>query len=342
MTSVTALVVSGAVVFIALTGAGIWLRPRLALRLSGIDSDGAPRVMGTLRTQRPGGGLGSFVRPYLGPLTITVLLALLNALLALAAPWPMKIIVDNALGRNALPNALPLVGGMKGLGVVHLAVFLGVGLVAAAALVSYLVSYLVGTISLNISADLRVTVFDRLLHLPVLVHDRHRSGDLVTRLTSDVSRVQEALVARVQVLVPGLATMIGMTTLMLLLDPLLALVVLAAVPPLAVLAVLRQRAAPVVSDHVHRLAADLGVQQRCQLGDQRTDVEGAVVDRPAQSGQIGGQYPPPVRQSRREVTKADGGLRNAVQEQHRRSVPASLRSEQKAGVGHGSCPHGHR
>lgn len=241
MSGTVDLVLAGLVVFVALTGVGIWLRPRMTLRLSGIDGNDAPRGMGTLRTAGLGGGLGSFVRPYRGPLTVTVLLSLLGALLALAAPWPMKIIVDNALGHRPLPATLPLVGGWQGLGVVHLAVFLGAALVAGAALVNYLMTYLVGVISLNVAADLRVSVFDRLLHLPVLAHDRHRSGDLVTRLTSDVSRVQAALVARVQTLIPGVATMIGMTTLMLLLDPVLAMVVLAAVPPLAALAIVRQR-----------------------------------------------------------------------------------------------------
>lgn len=124
---------------------------------------------------------------------------------------------------------------------VHVAVVLGVGLVVAAALVSYLVSVLVGTISLNIAADLRVAVFVRLLRLPVQVHDRHRSGDLVTRLTGDVSQVQTALVARVQTGLPGIATIIGMGALMLFLDSGLALLVLAVIPPLVLLAALRRR-----------------------------------------------------------------------------------------------------
>lgn len=233
--------VLAAVAFAALTGTGLWLRPRLARRLDGIDTDGTQRVTGTLRVIGSRGGFGGFLRPYSGALTVTVLLALLGALLGLAAPWPMKLVVDNALGGRPLPASLPVVGGWRGLPVMHLAVFLGVALVAAASLVGYLVTYLVGVISLNVAADVRVTVFERLLHLPVLVHDRHRSGDLVTRLTSDVSRVQESLVARVQTLVPALATMSGMTALMVALDPVLAAVVLSAVPPLGALAVLRQR-----------------------------------------------------------------------------------------------------
>jgi len=158
-----------------------------------------------------------------------------------AAPWPLKLIIDSALGPRPLPTALPLIGGLQGPGVVHVAVVLGVGLVVAAALVSYLVSVLVGTISLNIAADLRVAVFVRLLRLPVQVHDWHRSGDLVTRLTGDVSQVQTALVARVQTGLPGIATIIGMGALMLFLDSGLALLVLAVIPPLVLLAALRRR-----------------------------------------------------------------------------------------------------
>lgn len=193
-----------------------------------------------------GDGMARFVRPYRGALTLSVLLALIETLLALGGPWPLKLIIDNALGGRPLPLSLPLVGGMKGLGVVNVAVGLGVGLVVAAATVSYVVSMLVGTTALNLATDLRAEVFARLLHLPARVHDRHSSGDLVTRLTSDVSRVQEALVARVQVALPGLVTMAGMTTLMLLVDPTLTLVVLGAIPPLALVAVLRRRSVAAV------------------------------------------------------------------------------------------------
>lgn len=242
MSTGTVIAVTGAAVFVSLVGLGLWLRPRLDRRLAGIDgSAGEARVMGTLREHASGAGLGSFIRPYRGPLVVTVLLALIDTLLALASPWPLKLIIDSAVGPRPLPQALPLIGGLQGLSVVNVAVALGVGLVVAAALVSYLVSVLVGTISLNIAADLRVAVFDRLLQLPVQVHDRHRSGDLVTRLTGDVSQVQTALVSRVQTALPGVATMVGMSALMLFLDPDLALLVLAVVPPLALLAVLRQR-----------------------------------------------------------------------------------------------------
>jgi len=242
MTTGRLLAVLGVVAFISLVAIGLWLRPRLTARLGEIDgSSGQPRAMGTLREHSSGAGLSSFIRPYRGPLVVTVLLALTNTLLALAGPWPLKLIIDSAVGPKPLPAGLPEIGGWPGVGVINVAVALGVSIVVAAALVSYLVSILVGTISLNIAADLRVTVFDRLLHLPVQVHDKHRSGDLVTRLTGDVSAVQSAMVARVQTGLPGIATMIGMSALMFFLDGDLALLVLAVVPPLALLAALRQR-----------------------------------------------------------------------------------------------------
>lgn len=234
------LALAGPVLLGALLSAGLHRRRLLRDRLAsgGRTADLAWQGGGRGR----GAGTARFVRPYRGALTLSVVLALAQTLLALGGPWPLKLIIDNALGGKPLPAALPLVGGLKGLAVVNVAVGLGVGLVLAAATVSYVVSILVGTAALNIAADLRGAVFARLLHLPVRVHDRHRSGDLVTRLTSDVSRVQEALVARVQVALPGLATLAGMTVLMVLVDPTLTLVVLGAIPPLALVAVVRRRA----------------------------------------------------------------------------------------------------
>ncbi|MHB1235665.1 MAG: ABC transporter transmembrane domain-containing protein, partial [Microbacteriaceae bacterium] len=238
MTAGWSAVLAVAACLLVLVGAGWRARTRLDRRLREADR--------AVVTARPGmdertAGFGVYLRPFRGALVITVLLALVDAGLGLAGAWPLKIVIDNALGGQPLSAGLPLVGGLSGSDVVGVAVLLAVGLVAASALLGYLVVMLVSTLSLGIAADLRTAVFDQLLILPVLVHDRHRSGDLVTRLTTDISQVQQALVARVQVAIPNLAKLAGMTALMLLIDAPLALTVLAAIPPLAALAIVRQR-----------------------------------------------------------------------------------------------------
>jgi ATP-binding cassette subfamily B protein len=92
-----------------------------------------------------------------------------------------------------------------------------------------------------VGADLREAVFGRMLGLGLPFHDRHRSGDLVTRLTGDVARVEDSMVAWFTVLVPEVLTLAGMVVVVLAVDLTLGLAALAVVPPLALVVAMRRR-----------------------------------------------------------------------------------------------------
>jgi ATP-binding cassette, subfamily B, bacterial len=81
----------------------------------------------------------------------------------------------------------------------------------------------------------------RLLGLALPFHDRHRSGDLVTRLTGDVARVEDSMVAWFTVLVPEVLTLAGMVVVVLAVDLTLGLAALAVAPPLAVVVAMGRR-----------------------------------------------------------------------------------------------------
>ena len=110
-----------------------------------------------------------------------------------------------------------------------------------AALVGYLVTYLTAATAERVGADLREAVFGRMLGLALPFHDRHRSGDLVTRLTGDVARVEDSMVAWFTVLVPEVLTLAGMVVVVLAVDLTLGLAALAVAPPLALVVALRRR-----------------------------------------------------------------------------------------------------
>lgn len=72
------------------------------------------------------------------------------------------------------------------------AVFVGLNIVSA--IVSGLDDYLTTWISQTFLLDLRVDVFRHLLSLPLHVHQRRRLGDMMSRITSDVSAVETFMV----------------------------------------------------------------------------------------------------------------------------------------------------
>jgi ABC-type multidrug transport system fused ATPase/permease subunit len=160
-------------------------------------------------------------------------LVVVQTALGLAAPWPLKVAVDHAIGGQPLPDWLARLGPFSPYTLAVLAAAAGVALVALGGGIRYAGTYLSGTAAERIGADLRSAVFEHLLRLSLRFHDRHRSGDLVSRILSDVPRVQDALVASFHSLIPDALSLVGMIAVLLAIDSGLALAALAVIPLLA-------------------------------------------------------------------------------------------------------------
>ncbi len=183
-------------------------------------------------------GFREILRPYRRALITGSLLVVLTALADVASPWPLKVIVDNVLrGQHggfpvnllftagALPKETLLIATL-----VALAVIVSVG-----ALADYLSAYLLAGVGERMIADLRAAVFTHVQRLSLSYYDRHRVGDLVTRITGDVDQVQDMLVASLSVLIPNLLVLVGIVAVILLLvDVEFAMLALAVVPILFV------------------------------------------------------------------------------------------------------------
>jgi hypothetical protein len=206
--------------------------PTVATPRTGADAPSGSRRRRSLR---------GFLRPYRGSLSLASGLILMETLLDLARPWPLKLAVDNAIGGRPVGGPLGVLDQLGPAGLAAVAAVAGIGLVGVGALVGYLVTYLTAATAERVGADLREAVFGRMLGLALPFHDRHRSGDLVTRLTGDVARVEDSMVAWFTVLVPEVLTLAGMVVVVLAVDLTLGLAALAVAPPLALVVALRRR-----------------------------------------------------------------------------------------------------
>jgi ABC-type multidrug transport system fused ATPase/permease subunit len=150
---------------------------------------------------------------------------LLEVFAGLAQPWPLRVVVDDVLGpaANGERRIDLLVAACAGLVVV----------VAAAAFLDYWATRLLSSSGLHIANDVREAVFSHLNRLSLRFHGEHRVGDLTTRLTGDADRAQDLAVQSLAVLLPNTLLLVGMTAVMFWLDPVFALVSLAATPVLA-------------------------------------------------------------------------------------------------------------
>jgi ABC-type multidrug transport system fused ATPase/permease subunit len=201
-------------------------------------------------------GLRGVLRPYRGAVTLAVGLEALAVVAGLAAPWPVKAVVDYVTaGRVSVPFGF---AGPRH--VVLVAVAAGVALVGVLCTLDYLSAVLGETIRASASVRIRQSLFAKLVRLPAAGALQHRNGDLVTRLTTDVSRVQEATLERWRVVVPNAVAVTGMVILMAVLSPALAAVTAVMAPLVGLAFWLRRRQVSQVQRVARGRSGDLAAQ----------------------------------------------------------------------------------
>ncbi|MGO2658865.1 ABC transporter ATP-binding protein [Mycetocola reblochoni] len=186
------------------------------------------------RTPRPAGPLRRTVetlRPQLNgnrALMAGGLAALLlEVALRVLEPWPIKFAVDAVSAR--LGADLGAAGGAPQASV-GLLLGCGIGLLGLAvlrALAGYLSTVAFAIAGSRVATALRARVFAHVQALSVRHHAGTALGDTVQRLVADIGRVQEVAVTAGLPLVGNVLTLVVLTVVMALLDPILAVVVLA-------------------------------------------------------------------------------------------------------------------
>jgi ABC-type multidrug transport system fused ATPase/permease subunit len=186
----------------------------------------APRPAG-LRLTLP------YARPEAGRLALAAGAAAAEVACSLLRPWPLALAVDSALGGRRPTGPAGLLAGW---GPVPLLVVAGAATVLLSVAEGLLDGFGTGTAERaaeRIGAALRAAVFGHVLTLSLRWHDRTRSGEVVNRLTTDVGRVLDALVATCTTLLPDLLLLGGALLVLTRVDPALAALGLAVVPVLA-------------------------------------------------------------------------------------------------------------
>jgi ABC-type multidrug transport system fused ATPase/permease subunit len=155
----------------------------------------------------------------------------------LAKPWPLALIVDRLLAHRTAPFTLDA-GDARLLAAVA-AVVLAIAVVEAVA--QYASDLWLQAAGERISHDLRVRVYEHLQRLSLGFHQGRQKGDLVTRVTGDVNAMGELFSQSLGEMVQAALMSAGMTVVLLVIDPVLALVALATAPLMATLSYVYRR-----------------------------------------------------------------------------------------------------
>ncbi|NNC15876.1 ABC transporter ATP-binding protein [Corallococcus exiguus] len=178
-------------------------------------STSAPPASGRPPILRALGYLRRYRLEALGALLSLLLVSVAN----LGAPQMIRIAIDHGLARGEIRPVWLAVGGL-------VAIALGRGLF------NFLQGYLAERASQGVAFDLRDALFARIQRLSFSYYDQAQTGQLLTRLTSDVEAVRTFVGSGVVQFAAAAAMLVGCAGLLLYLDPVLALAALSTVPPI--------------------------------------------------------------------------------------------------------------
>ncbi|MBB5477461.1 ABC transporter ATP-binding protein [Micromonospora parathelypteridis] len=163
--------------------------------------------------------LRPYLRPYAAEFAWLLVAGLAGTAAGIAVPLVVQRVVDGPVARHE-PVGLLQLGG--------LALLLGV----VEAVLIFIRRWVQSSSAVGMEAALRADVYAHLQRLPTNFHDRWQSGQLLSRITSDLSVIRRFLSFGVFFLVLNLTTYVVVVVLLINLHPVLGVLVAASAVPL--------------------------------------------------------------------------------------------------------------
>lgn len=159
------------------------------------------------------------VRPYRGSLVIILLAMLVETAMSLAAPWPLKIIIDNVVGHHQLTPWLdalvrPMLEGGKRVHVAAFAALASLIIALLGAVASYVDNYYTESVGQWVAHDLRMRTYSHLQRLSMGYYNTHQIGALLSTITTDIQTIQGFASSSTLSILVDLLTIVSMLGLM--------------------------------------------------------------------------------------------------------------------------------
>jgi ATP-binding cassette, subfamily B, bacterial len=184
--------------------------------------------------------LTDLLRPHWKSLSLAFVAVLGVTLTDLLEPWPLKLVFDYLLKSKPLPEWLnPFASTFGTNDKVSLLNFAAIALIVIAllsALSSYSEKYLTSSVGQWVVHDLRRTLYSHIQRLSLSYHDEKSTGDLISRVTSDIEAIQNLVSSALLGTLINSLTLIGMLGVMLYLSWRFTLVALCVAPVLFLVA----------------------------------------------------------------------------------------------------------
>lgn len=211
------------------------------------EGDKRPRRLVVLKRLWP------LVRPHRMRYAFALLALLGASSITLVYPWAAKYVVDVGMKSQSHDDLDRVVLGLM-------------AVMAANAALVWFRHYTLSWLGERVVADLRGLVFDRILTLPLSWFHERRSGELVGRLASDVTVVEDIVSGQLSIALRNAIQMLGALVLLFVIDVKLTLLMLAIVPPIIVVSMYFGRKIRAMSRSVQDQLAQVSGQVQESLG----------------------------------------------------------------------------
>ena len=158
-----------------------------------------------------------FLKKYTWQECLLVFLMFLTSIGTLVAPYVLKIIIDDVFPARDFTLLLQV-----------LLIYLVISIVRL--VITYFSNYMFESVSNHIMKDIRMSLFSHLIRLPLSFFDNSKTGDVIHRVNSEVNSIQAILTGSVVRVISSVCTIIGLATMLCILNYKLFLISLSIFP----------------------------------------------------------------------------------------------------------------
>jgi ATP-binding cassette, subfamily B, bacterial len=178
--------------------------------------------------------ISQLIRPHWKALFVAMLAVLGETFADILEPWPIKIVVDNLLQSKPLRGPLAAFAfrffGHDTFAILNFALAAVILIAVVGAISAYTEKYLTTSVAQWVGHDLRRMMYQRIQRLSLAEHGESRTGDLLTRVTSDIDAIQDFITSALLGIVINVLTLAGMIGVMFYINWRFTLVALSVAP----------------------------------------------------------------------------------------------------------------
>lgn len=170
--------------------------------------------MATLPARRRSLKITSLLKPHYKILAVGLIAVVGEGIANLLQPWPLKIVLDNVLKSREIHGWLnPIILSLTGhdnLAILRFATLAVLAIAILDAVSSYTEKYVTTSVGQWVTHDLRLMLYHHIQRLSLSFHDQKQTGDLLSRVTSDIDAIQSFITSGLLGALINSLTLVGM------------------------------------------------------------------------------------------------------------------------------------